>query len=56
MDSLAAAVEVCARDIEAANALGVIRRGADKGREEHDRAIERGNRSGQHALAMTRAG
>ncbi|MFB7673187.1 hypothetical protein ACFC26_17435 [Kitasatospora purpeofusca] len=55
MDSFAAAVEVYAQDIEAANALGVIRREAGEGREEHDRAIERANRSGRHALAMTTA-
>ncbi|MFJ5926475.1 hypothetical protein ACIQF6_28120 [Kitasatospora sp. NPDC092948] len=55
MDSFAAAVEVYIKDIQAADAISMTptRTGPDKGR--HDRAIERANAAGRHALAMTAA-
>jgi hypothetical protein len=55
MDSFAAAVEVYASAVEAADAISMTptRSGPDK--ERHEQAIERANSAGRHAIAMAQA-
>ncbi|MFJ5122364.1 hypothetical protein [Kitasatospora sp. NPDC088548] len=55
MDSFAAAVEVYITNIEAADAISLTRDPVGEANERHDRAIERANAAGRHAIAMTTA-
>jgi hypothetical protein len=55
MDSFAAAVEVYAADIEAADAIGMLPTTEGPDKERHERAIERADAAGRHALAMAAA-
>lgn len=52
MDSFAAAVEVYAADIGAADAISMLPTTEGPDKERHERAIERADAAGRHALAM----